>query len=330
MHNISMTILVTGAAGFIGSNICKQLLRGDKSTTVIGVDSYSPYYNPSLKKRRVAAIKKSYKNFVFVCSSFYQTSMLATIQKKYKLSALIHAAAEVGVRNGESHPTDYIQTNTLGTSMLLETIGQNLKHIILLSSSSVYGRAPLPFHETNVLRPTSVYGVSKMFMESYANNFHGRASVPITIVRPFSVYGPDGRPDMLPMKLLYASLSNHPITVTGRMVQRDWTYIEDFTTALSYILKNPRGFEQINIGFGKPLSNLKVVRAARRIILSHGYVLQYSFISKNPVEMSRTWADTQKLNTIYNISLSTSFEEGFQKTAQYFFSHKTFYAKHLS
>lgn len=324
---MSMTMLVTGAAGFIGSNICKQLLQ-KRGAAVVGVDNFNSYYSPALKKRRILELEK-YKNFVFIGSSFYQTSTLLAIQKKYKPTILIHTAAEVGVRNGEAHPLSYIQTNTLGTAILLETMGQSLRHVVLFSSSSVYGNVHVPFHENTDLHPLSVYGVSKVGMENYANNYYSKTRVPITIVRPFSVYGPDGRPDMLPMKLLFASLSGKTITITGKNAKRDWTYIDDFSLAIAAIAIKPKGLQHVNIGLGIPLSNTSVLRIAKKIIRQYGYGLEYQLRPLSPIEASATWADTEKLKRKYNITMTTPFEEGFQKTSEFFFSHTDFYSDYV-
>lgn len=323
-----MTILVTGAAGFIGSNICRQFLLKNPNVTIVGLDNYSPYYSPSLKKRRVETLI-THKRFIFVKSSFCQTSTLLAIQKKYKPTTLIHTAAEVGVRNGETHPLSYIKTNTLGTATLLETIGRKLHHAILFSSSSVYGDANLPFNETAGLHPLSVYGVSKATMEEYANNYYSRTRVPITIVRPFSIYGPDGRPDMLPMKLLFASQSGQIIKITGKNTKRDWTYIDDLSSAIVSITVKPKKLQHINVGFGKPLSNMAVVKIAEKIIEQFGCRLRYEFASLNPIETSTTWADSTTLQNQYNVRMPTRFEKGFQKTADFFFSHKYLYTLYV-
>lgn len=322
-----MTTLVTGAAGFIGSNVCKQLLR-NKAILVVGIDNLNSYYSPTLKKRRIEELNK-YKNFIFIQSSFFQASTLLAIQKKYNPTLLIHAAAEVGIKSGQLNPLSYIKTNVLGTAALLETIGKTLHHIVLFSSSSVYGDAHLPFNEAADLHPLSVYGVSKVGMENYANNYYSKTRVPITIVRPFSVYGPDGRPDMLPMKLLFASLSDKTITITGKNAKRDWTYINDLSLAIAAIAIKPKGLQHVNIGFGVPLSNTSVLRIAKKIIRQYGYGLEYQLRPLSPIEMSATWADTEKLKRKYNITMTTPFKEGFQKTAEFFFSHTDFYSDYV-
>lgn len=314
-----MTILITGAAGFIGSNICKQLLR-KAGVAVVGVDNFNSYYSSAIKKRRVSELE-THKNFIFIRSSFYQTSTLQRVQKKYKPTMLIHTAAEVGVRNGEIHPLAYMETNILGTAALLETIGKTMKHIVLFSSSSVYGNAPLPFNEFINLSPLSTYGISKLGMEQYAQRFYAKTSMPITIVRPFSVYGPDGRPDMLPMKLLSAALHNKSITITGKNAMRDWTYIDDLVAAVTKIAATPKKYTTVNIGFGKPITNHGIAAIAKHIISGFGHTLTYTFAQLNPIETSGTWADISTLKKTYHMQPVVSFEEGFQKTAEYFFSH---------
>lgn len=318
-----MNILVTGSAGFIGSSVCKLLL---KSHTVIGVDSLNSYYSPTIKKCRIAELQKN-KRFMFIRSSFWTSTTLREILKKYKPEILIHTAAEVGVRNGEFHPLSYIKTNVLGTATLLEAVKGHMKHIVLLSSSYVYGNAPLPFKESASAHPASMYGLSKKYMEDYAKQFFTKSRVPLTIVRPFSVYGPNGRPDMLPMKILLASAQNTPIIITGKTTRRDWTYIDDVTESIVKIAMRPTTFNTINLGLGKPLTNESVLRVAQKIILKHGQTLHYSFLPLGKAESEGTHADTTKLGRVYGIRARITFEVGFQKTAKFFFSHLSLYEK---
>jgi UDP-glucuronate 4-epimerase len=318
-----MSILVTGAAGFIGSNVCKLLL---KTHTVIGIDNLNSYYSPTIKKYRIAELQK-HRRFVFIRSSFWSSATLREIHKKYTPEILIHAAAEVGVRNGEAHPLSYIKTNVLGTATLLETTKEHMKHIVLLSSSSVYGNARLPFKESTRLRPLSIYGVSKKNMEDYAGQFFTKNRVPLTIVRPFSVYGPNGRPDMLPMKILRASAQNAPIIITGRTTRRDWTYIDDVAQSIITIAMKPTTFDIVNLGFGKPLTNEAMLRMAQVILLRHGQSLHYSFLPLGKTESEATHADTIKLGRVYGIRPRVPFEVGFQRTAKFFFSHQSLYEK---
>ncbi len=321
-----MTIIVTGAAGFIGSNICSTMLRSSDNSVIIGIDNYNPYYSSAIKKRRITELSK-HKRFVFVQSSFDNIRTLARIRSKFKPTILVHTASEVGVRNGENNPLTYVKTNVMGTATLLETIGNYVHHIVLLSSSSVYGNSSLPFSENNSLHPTSVYGTTKACMESYAVNYYARYGTPTTIIRPFSVYGPDGRPDMLPMKLLMASALGRPIIVSGRETKRDWTYIDDVASAIALVTNQPNHLQRVNIGFGEPLSNAHVLRKASAIIKTFGYHLEYSFSKQNPIEAITTWADTTRLREKYDVKIITPFELGFQQTARFFFSHLNLYAK---
>lgn len=324
----SHTYLITGSAGFIGSNICKQILQNNKHSCVVGIDNYDPYYWALIKKHRIKELS-TYKNFIFIRSSFAQKQVLLSIQKKYKPTVLIHTAAKVGVRNGERNPVAYFQTNALNTATLLETIGKTIRHSVLFSSSSVYGITKTPFKETSILRPLSAYGISKMCMEEYATYFFQKNKTPLTIVRPFSVYGPNGRPDMLPMKLLFMATTNIPMQITGEHVARDWSYIDDVTSAVIRISGRPNGLRIINVGRGMPLSNQAVIRIAQKIIRSHGYTLRYAFKPANPIEMPITCADTKLLQTAYNVAMPTSFESGYQKTAEFFFSNRTFYSQYV-
>jgi len=323
-----MTILITGAAGFLGSTVCNTILHAYPKDTIIGVDNFTPYYTPIIKKRRISILKKQTR-FTFIESSFFSKQTLLAVQKKYNPAILIHTAADVGVRYGEQHQARYMRTNVYGTSVVLETLAASMKHILLFSSSAVYGNTGLPFSETNSPNPISVYGVSKRSMELYAQYFFRRYQTPITVLRPFSIYGPDGRPDMLPMQLIFSAVRNQPIIISGKRVKRDWTYIKDFAAAFMRILKHPRGFQYVNIGRGTPITNEAVLRIAAATLKQSGYPLSYTFGPYNTEEMQATRADITQLVSRYNTNLPTGFTDGFKQTLAFFLKHTHLYADYI-
>jgi UDP-glucuronate 4-epimerase len=324
----STTYLITGAAGFIGSAICRRLLAEDLKCTIIGIDNYSPYYAYGIKHVRTIKLQQN-NRFVFKKGSILDGNFLKNIAKPNSPVTLIHTAAEVGVREGEKRPMDFLNTNTIGTHTLLTTLSASLQRVIIFSSSSIYGSTSKPSCENtliNLQTPLSTYGVSKMAMELAVYNFYKKYSVPTTIVRPFSVYGPDGRPDMLPMRLIMSAYQHQSIPIYGYASNsRDWTYIEDVVTAILAILEKPHNFDVVNIGRGEPHAISSVLKAAKAILKTYGLSLDYTPQPQNSYESTSTWADASRLQNIYGISLSTPFEFGFTKTVEYFLSHTKLY-----
>jgi UDP-glucuronate 4-epimerase len=329
MSKKSYTYLVTGAAGFIGSYLCRALLRNVGTNKVIGIDNVNNYYNREIKQRRIKELAKN-SRFIFYKTSILEKKSIFDIVTRQKPNILVHAAAGVGVRNGEAHPSEYFSTNVVGTVNLLEATAPHIRHAIVFSSSSVYGSTKhLPFRETELLFPStplSTYGASKLAMEIAVQNFYKRTGIPTTIVRPFSIYGPDGRPDMLPMKLLISAKKNIPIEIFApTTTSRDWTYIDDCVHMLCAILKKPNGLQIVNIASGHPVPLDETVKVSQKIIRQYGHIIQFTTKPANPTEMKKTWADTTKTKRLVKPFPLTNYEEGFKKTADFFFSHLNLY-----
>ena len=323
------TYLITGAAGFIGSHLCRTLLKDTYAAEVVGIDNINGYYNRNIKLRRIHELSKN-RRFHFYKTSILEKSAIQSVAKKHKPNILIHTAAEVGVRNGELHPVEYFSTNVIGTLNILEAAVPYAQHAIVFSSSSVYGSTKhLPFRESEPLLPStplSTYGASKLAMEMAVQNFYKQTQTPVTIVRPFSIYGPDGRPDMLPMKLLVAAKTSMPLDVYApTKLFRDWTYIDDFVSMILTILQKPNHIQVVNIGNGHPMRLDSVITASQKILQRHGYSITYTSKPANPTEMIKTWADTTQLKRLCHFSAQTKYEEGFNKTADFFFSHINLY-----
>jgi UDP-glucuronate 4-epimerase len=323
------TYLITGAAGFIGSHLCRAILKKYPCSTVVGIDNINTYYNPKIKTRRIYELTRD-KRFLFYKTSILDARKIRSVFASHKPSVLIHAAAQVGVRNGEINPAAYFSTNVLGTITVLEAASSYISHALIFSSSSVYGSTKrLPFRESEPITPVtplSVYGASKAAMEIAVHNFFKRTNIPVTIVRPFSIYGPDGRPDMLPVKLLVAAKQRIPLDVFAPdKLYRDWTYIHDCVRWVIDIVKHPVGLQTINLGNGNPLRLDAILAIARKIIRPYGYSLSYTIKPANKSEMIKTQADTDKLKTVVGSTAKTSFEKGFTETVRFFLSHKYLY-----
>ncbi len=226
------TILVTGAAGFIGAALVKALLTLDFK--VIGIDNLNDYYSTSLKRSRLAEIEKvSIKNgeWFFYKIEIEDEKVLLEIINRYNPQVFVHLAAQAGVRYSISNPSAYIQSNLVGFANVLEGCRQNnIPHLIYASSSSVYGgNKNLPFHEEQAVNhPVSLYAATKKSNELMAHTYSHLFDLPTTGLRFFTVYGPWGRPDMAPMIFARSILKNEPIKVFNHgEMQRDFTYIDD-------------------------------------------------------------------------------------------------------
>ena len=226
------TVLVTGAAGFIGAALVKALLSLDFK--VVGIDNLNDYYSTSLKRARLTEIEKVSKNegeWTFLEISIEDDKLLSDIISRYSPNILVHLAAQAGVRYSITNPSAYIQSNLVGFANVLEGCRQNkIPHLIYASSSSVYGgNKNLPFHEEQAVNhPVSLYAATKKSNELMAHTYSHLYDLPTTGLRFFTVYGPWGRPDMAPMIFARSILNNEPIKVFNKgEMQRDFTYIDD-------------------------------------------------------------------------------------------------------
>jgi UDP-glucuronate 4-epimerase len=237
---ISMPILVTGAAGFIGFHLCQRLLsRGEQ---VIGFDNLNPYYDPALKQARLDRLTAE-AGFNFVRGDLADGEAVAALFERFQPNRVVNLAAQAGVRYSVENPSAYIQSNIVGFGHVLEACrhGQ-VAHLVYASSSSVYGgNTRLPFSEhQGVDHPVSLYAASKKANELMAHTYSHLFKLPATGLRFFTVYGPWGRPDMALFLFTKAMLAGEPIKLfnNGQMV-RDFTYIDDIVESLVRVLDKP-------------------------------------------------------------------------------------------
>lgn len=223
-----MRILVTGAAGFIGFHIAETLLR--QGHEVVGLDNLNAYYDPALKRDRLARLEQ-HKNFSFVLGNLEDQGAIETLFATLKPERVIHLAAQAGVRHSINHPHEFIQSNVVGFLNILEGCRQNpVEHLVFASSSSVYGvNSKLPYCESDPTdRQASLYGATKKSNELMAHAYAHLYGLPVTGLRFFTVYGPWGRPDMAPMLFTRHIIEGRPIEVYNNgQHSRDFTYISD-------------------------------------------------------------------------------------------------------
>lgn len=282
-------ILVTGVAGFIGSNLAEELLkRGEK---VIGVDIFDDYYDPKIKLRNLKELKK-YKNFVFFKKD------AANIPKKIlkNIEIVYHEAGIGGVRYSITNPEKYFRINVVSTfKLLLKCLDTNIKKFVFASSSSVYGNYPkskLPLKENYKCVPITPYGCSKLVAEEYCMNFFRVYGLPTICLRYFTVYGPRQRPDEAICKFVSRILKNKEIEIYGDGKQtRDFTYVKDVVNATILAGESKVKGEIFNIGTGKSVSVLKLVKIIEKVT---GKKAKIKFIEKQKGDVMHTQADITK------------------------------------
>jgi UDP-glucuronate 4-epimerase len=267
-----MRLLVTGAAGFIGYHVCRSLLaRGD---AVTGVDNLTPYYDPRLKRDRLAQLEGN-PAFRFAPLDLADAAATQAIVDAGPFDAIVHLAAQAGVRYSQEVPRTYISSNVAGTLNVLEACRHHpQQHLVFASSSSVYGDgATLPVAEiANVTRPVSLYAATKMAGELMAYSYVDQYGVTVTALRFFTVYGPWGRPDMAVFKFTAAILAGQPVDLyAGGVLRRDFTYIDDTVQGvLGAIDHPPTGddplFRAYNLGRGAPVTVLQLLNELERAL----------------------------------------------------------------
>ena len=340
MDLIKKKILVTGAAGFIGSEIVKRLLS--RGVEVFGIDNLNDYYNPLLKERRIENIEKIKKNNLW---SFYKENLedskkIDEIFKKHNPDIVINLAAQAGVRYSIENPMSYIKSNIVGFLNILQACrNYKIEHLIYASSSSVYGGNRItPFNESNsVDHPVSLYAATKKSNEVLAHSYSHLYQIPMTGLRFFTVYGPMGRPDMAPMIFADAMLRGKPINVfnNGQM-NRDFTYIDDVIDAIyKCCLKIPYA----NVHFHEKKPEPSTSFAPHRIfnvgsnnqtnLLNFIELLESSLGVKakkemrpmQPGDVKSTFADIRRLKNWVNYNPKTSLNSGILKFSAWYLDY---------
>ena len=331
-----MKILITGSSGFIGFHLSKKLL--DKGHKVYGYDSMNNYYDVSLKKARYNILKK-YKNFSFTKNKLENKNSLEKVFKKFKPNIVIHLAAQAGVRYSIQKPRVYLDSNITGTYNIIEVSKKlNVKHLIMASSSSVYGaNKKIPFKETDKTETQlSIYAATKKSNESMAHSYSNIWKLPITMLRFFTVYGPWGRPDMALFKFTKGILANKKIDIynNGKMY-RDFTYVDDIVEGIRLLIsKIPNHkhlgrykndslspvapFRVLNIGNTKKVFLLDFIKEIEKS-LGKKAVRNYMPLQKGDVK--QTLSNINLLKKITGYNPKTNYKTGIRKFLNWYLNY---------
>ncbi len=320
------TILVTGTAGFIGYHLAKRLLG--EGYKVIGVDSITDYYDPKMKQRR-NKILQGYPKYKFYKKNIADYGALDKIMKKEKPEAIIHLAAQAGVRYSLTNPWIYAEANYLGTLNVFEAAKNNkIKRLLFASSSSVYGGNKVsPFSESHAVdHPISVYAATKKANEVLAYSYHHLYGMEIAGMRFFTVYGEYGRPDLALFKFAKNILADKPIDVynNGEMA-RDFTYVGDIVDGIVAILnKKDLKYEIYNLGGDNPTSLMKFIK----LIESHlGKKAKLNMMPMQAGDVKEAFADISKARRELGFSPKVKIEEGVKIFLDWFIANKQWLLK---
>ncbi|MEL6309705.1 MAG: GDP-mannose 4,6-dehydratase [Chloroflexota bacterium] len=310
-----MTYLVTGGAGFIGSHISESLLaRGED---VVIIDDFNDYYDPQIKRNNIERIQND-KLFV-IEGDIRDAKTLNDIFASHSITHIAHMAARSNVRASMNQTPLYMAVNTIGTMNLLEVaVKHDVQQLVMASTSSVYGSTEvIPFVETDSAdRPLASYPASKRAAEILAHTYYNLHGLNTTVLRFFNVYGPAGRPDMMPMRLLHATQTGKQMTLfNGGDISRDWTYIGDTVRGVVAALDTPLGYEVINLGVGDPISLRDFVEIIEDV---SGKEINKIAVETPPSDPPITYCDNTKARELLGFVPSISVQEGLAKTWAWF------------
>lgn len=344
------TILVTGAAGFIGANLVMELLNTIDPVKVVGLDNMNDYYDVSIKEYRLSeidklAVAKSDSQWIFVKGNLADRPLINALFTEYKFDLVVNLAAQAGVRYSITNPDVYIESNLIGFYNILEACRHNpVEHLVYASSSSVYGtNKKIPYStEDKVDNPVSLYAVTKKSNELMAHAYSKLYNIPSTGLRFFTVYGPAGRPDMAYFGFTNKLLKGETIQIFNfGNCKRDFTYVDDIVTGVKHVMQNAPEkkdgedglplppYRVYNIGNNSPENLLDFVDILQQELIRAGVLPEdYDFeahkqlVPMQPGDVPVTYADTSALEEDFGFKPSTSLREGLRRFAEWY---KEFY-----
>lgn len=343
---MNRTIFVTGASGFIGSNLCKRILKEDSECKVIGLDNMNDYYDVRIKEARLNELKE-FSNYTFIKGNLADKELIDSIFEKYRPNIVVNLGAQAGVRYSITNPDAYIESNMLGFYNILEACrNYPVEHLVYASSSSVYGsNKKVPYStDDKVDNPVSLYAATKKSNELMAHAYSKLYNIPSTGLRFFTVYGPAGRPDMAYFGFTNKLVNGDTIKIFNYgNCKRDFTYVDDIVEGVIRVMnkapekKNGEDglpippYAIYNIGNSNPENLLDFVQILSEELVRAGVLPEdYDFeshkelVAMQPGDVPVTYADTSALERDFGFKPHTPLREGLRKFAEWY---KEFYMK---
>ena len=336
----SRTILVTGAAGFVGSNLCKRLLRDYGNAKIVGIDSMNDYYDVRLKEARLKGLE-AYDNFIFVKGNIADKQLIESVFTEHRPEVVVNLAAQAGVRYSITNPDAYIESNLIGFYNILEACRHHpVEHLVYASSSSVYGsNKKVPYStDDKVDNPVSLYAATKKGNELLAHAYGKLYDIPSTGLRFFTVYGPAGRPDMAYFGFTDKLVAGKTIQIFNHgNCRRDFTYIDDIVEGVVRVMRRAPErqtgddglpvppYKVYNIGNNSPENLLDFVSILKGELVRAGVLPEdYDFdshielVPMQPGDVPVTYADTAPLEEDFGFRPSTTLKEGLRRFAEWY------------
>ena len=343
-YNIDLngkTILVTGAAGFIGANLVKRLLTGFENVKVVGIDSITDYYDVNLKYERLKDIESLSKDWTFIHGSIADKTLIEKVFTENKIDVVVNLAAQAGVRYSITNPDSYIESNIIVFYNILEACRYNpVEHLVYASSSSVYGNnEKIPYStDDKVDNPISLYAATKKSNELMAHAYSKLYNIPSTGLRFFTVYGPAGRPDMAYFGFTDKLVKGDSIKIFNYgNCKRDFTYVDDIVEGVVRVMQHAPEksngadglpippYKVYNIGNNQPENLLDFVQILQEELVRAGVLpSDYDFeshkelVPMQPGDVPITYADTTPLEQDFGFKPSTPLREGLRKFAEWY------------
>lgn len=341
------TVLVTGAAGFIGSNLVKRLFRDYKGIEVVGIDSVTDYYDVNIKYERLKEIESLNRDWTFVKASIADRDVVNDLFDKYHFSVVVNLAAQAGVRYSITNPDAYIESNLIGFYNILEACRHHeVEHLVYASSSSVYGsNKKVPYStDDKVDNPVSLYAATKKSNELMAHAYSKLYNIPSTGLRFFTVYGPAGRPDMAYFGFTDKLVKGETIKIFNYgNCKRDFTYVDDIVEGVVRVMQHAPEkqtgedglpippYKLYNIGNNSPENLLDFVTilqeeliAAQVLPADYDFDAHKELVPMQPGDVPITYADTTPLEQDFGFKPNTPLREGLRRFSEWY---KQFYCK---
>ncbi len=338
------TIFITGASGFIGSNLAKRILTTEPNTQVIGLDNMNDYYDVHIKEARLAELQK-FENYIFIKGNLADKALINSIFEQYHPDIVVNLGAQAGVRYSITNPDAYIESNMIGFYNILEACRHYpVEHLVYASSSSVYGsNKKVPYStDDKVDNPVSLYAATKKSNELMAHAYSKLYNIPSTGLRFFTVYGPAGRPDMAYFGFTNKLVNGETIKIFNYgNCKRDFTYVDDIVEGVVRVMKKPPEkkngedglpippYAVYNIGNSNPENLLDFVQILSEELVRAGVLpADYDFeahkelVPMQPGDVPVTFADTEPLERDFGFKPHTPLREGLRKFAEWY---KEFY-----